>query len=292
MFCKRLKKEFPQGTFIPTRARVMAILQLCLAFTVLIWQASTPFMGELFDLKSKLLVYQYVMGTKNSSYSELFAHLPEKKKNEIFRNYQNLQLHYERPLTAKLLSSLEKILFGFSPLKFLWVIFSILIPILLLKKVEGAASAVWLIPLATLFFIGNNRWHGLPSSPSEESALFPSEELIITHYLKHPLSPNIIEQEQQLKQGWEHYLIKEWAQEIPSSNEAEFNLQKSKGDFAFNLARLKFLKPEPSKKVSSRETQEPYAILALYLFWNFYFALAVNLAMRQQVDKDACHISY
>jgi hypothetical protein len=292
MFCKRIKKEFPQEAFISTPARVMAILQLCLAFTVLAWQAGYPFMGELFHLKSKLLVYQYVMGTKNSSYAELFDRLPDEKKNEILGDYQTLQSQYGRPLTAKLLNSIERVFFGFSPFKLMWVIFSIILPILLLKKVEGASSAVWLIPLTTLFFIVDNRWYGVSSPSSKESVLFPSEEFIATHYLKHPLSQSVLEQKQQLKEGWELYLIEEWAREAPSLNETEFERQKAKGDFAFNLARLKYLKLEASKEIKSKKIRESYYILALYLFWNLSFALVVRSAMQQQIDKDACKIPH
>ena len=62
MFRKRTKKIYPPGTFIPTPARVCAIIQLCVAFTVLIWNMATPFAGELFNVKSKMILYHDVMG--------------------------------------------------------------------------------------------------------------------------------------------------------------------------------------------------------------------------------------
>ena len=64
---RRRKKTFPPGTFIPTPQRLMAIAQLCIAFSLLLWYAMQPFMGEYFDLRSRMLLYEYAMGTSPSS---------------------------------------------------------------------------------------------------------------------------------------------------------------------------------------------------------------------------------
>lgn len=274
MFCKTVRREFPPGTFISTPARVMAILQLCLAFSLMAWQAGYPFMGELFDIKSKLLVYDYVMGAKDPAFAKLFAELPESKKNEVLSSYQDLKAHLGRPFFDKALDSIKSLFFKNSPFKLLWLFFSIVIPIVLLKKVEGATAAVWLLPVVTLCFIVQNRWYGSPPTSTKDSLLFPTEAVIVNEYLRHPLSPELSQQEQELRQGWELYLIKEWAKEEPSADSATFQNQKKKGDFAFNLARLPYLKIEKTQRFDIQ--QEPYPILALYLFWNLSLALLLS----------------
>ena len=158
MFRKRVRKEFPPGTFISTPARVMAILQLCVAFTLIAWHAGEPFLGDLFNIKSKLVVYQFVLGIKNEANAERFARLPAIQRQQIERNYNTLQKQYNLPFWDKLKRSFEIIFFGIPSFELAWILLSIIIPILLLKKVEGAVQAVWLLPLATLFFTIDNRW--------------------------------------------------------------------------------------------------------------------------------------
>ena len=63
MSCYVLRKTFPPGTFIPTSQRLMAIGQLCLVFSLMLWYMIQPFMGEYFALRSRMLLYEYVMGT-------------------------------------------------------------------------------------------------------------------------------------------------------------------------------------------------------------------------------------
>ena len=279
MFCKRTRKDLPEDTFIAKPARIMAILQLCLVFTVMAWHAGFPFMGELFSLKSKLSVYQHVMGVLNPSYVKRFDALPTEKKDEILKNYQSLQAQYHRPFAMKVWQGLERLFFGFSSFKFLWVVFSLIIPILLLKKVEGAVAAIWLLPVVTFVFIIHNRWYGEPAGISKETLLFPTEEYLVANYLQHPLSANLREQEQQLKHSWDLYLIQEWAKESPSKDPAIFNEQQEKGDFAFNVKRLDYLKPETANDINSENYQASYYLLGLYLFWNLSFALVVGSAL-------------
>ncbi len=285
MFRKRIRKEVPEETFISKPARVMAILQLCLVFTVMIWHAGYPFLGELFDIKSTLSVYQHVMGIHNPSHGERFEALPAEKKNEILTDYEAIQAQYHRPFITKLFEGCKRLLFGFSPFKFLWVLFSIIIPILLLKKVDGAATAIWLLPLVTLVFIIHNRWYAEPASPSRDTRHFPTEEYLVTHYLSGPLSSGLKEQETQLRRAWELYLIHEWAKETPSSDSEVFDRQKEQGDFAFHLKRLEYLKPQEIRPLTQDNYQESYYILGLYLFWNLSFALVVSSAMQTSYYK-------
>ena len=58
----RSRKTFPPGTFIPTSQRLMAIGQLCIAFSLMIWYLTQPFMGEYFALRSRMLYMNMYMG--------------------------------------------------------------------------------------------------------------------------------------------------------------------------------------------------------------------------------------
>ncbi len=261
MFRKRVRKNFPPGTFIPTPARVAAILQLCIAFTLLSWQATLPFMGDLFATKSQMLVYKHLMGA-----SQQFATLPEKQRTQILSDYDQLQKQLETPFLAKVKKGLQG-LYQLPLLEKGWILLALLTPILLLKKVEGAEPLVWLLPLLTLAYAVDNRLQGAPPALTAEQRLFPSEELILNDYLKEPLKPSLAEQHEQLKRGWELYLVQNWG-----------------GDFAFTLARLEALKNEPS---APKKKQESLAFLALYLFWNLSFALIVQRSLKKQVDAYA-----
>jgi hypothetical protein len=271
MFCKRVKKEYPSETFISTPARVMAILQLCLAFTILAWHAGYPFAGELYATKTKLLVYQHVIGIKNTQNAERFEQLPVDRRQQIMHDYEALLKWTDRPFIEKLKKSLAVIFFETPLTENAWILLSILIPILLLKRVEGSVQAVWLLPLAMLFFTLDNRWNGKDIPYSDDAALFPSEEVLVNKYLEQPLSSNILEQHAQLSSGWEIYLIQEWAHESPSVDKNLFQIQKEQGDFSFNLARLNYIKPT----LKEGQSKHSYYFLGLSLFWNLSFAMIV-----------------
>lgn len=291
MFCKRTKKEHPPETFITTPARVMAILQLCLAFTIIAWHAGKPFAGDLYAAKSKLVIYQHVIGTKNPQHAARFEQLPKPEQEQILNDYAALLNQIDQPYVDKLKKSFAHLFFETPMTEMGWLALSIVIPILLLKRVEGSVQAVWLLPLAMLCLTIDNRWHGTPPPRQADEHVFPSEDYIIQHYLKQPLSRNIIEQHTQLSQGWESYLIHEWAHEEPSQDLEVYQQQKVKGDFAFQLARLEFVKPATTQKAG--QIKQSYYFLGLGLFWHLSFAMVVwSLLSKKQEHSDACKISH
>ena len=290
MFCRRKRKEVPPDIFITTPARIMAILQLCLAFTIIAWHAGTPFAGDLYEAKSKLAIYQHVMGTKNPNYAHQFDQLPKDQKNAILQNYENLLVQSGLPYVEKLKKSIAKLILEMPVTEMSWLMLSIAVPILLLKKVEGAIQAVWLLPLAILIFAIDNRWHGAPPQIRADEHLFPKEKYIIQNYIKEPLSQNIFEQHSQLSKGWESYLIHEWANEEASSNKEVYQNQLEKGDFAFQLARLVWIKPAAAH--SQSQIKKSYYFLGLALFWNLSFAIVVwGLLFKKQECSNACKIA-
>jgi hypothetical protein len=288
MFRKTTKKIYPPGTFIPTPARLMAILQLCLAFSLLLWQASQPFMGDLFRTKSEMLIYQDVMGIppvygevtqRLNDNEQRFANLPRQLKSQIENRYLDLQSHLNTSFKEKI-SKLSSLFFKeLSPFELAWIFFSIVISILLLKKVEGASHAVWILPLLTLLFAIHNHSTGIKNKPV---SLFPSEELIVKNYLFENLDPAVSKQYAQLLKGWQQYLIIEWANEIPSSNKELFKSQAEKGEFYFNLAQIQQQQTFPEKTSNVISTW----VLCLYCFWNFMFAWIVSRTEIQHLKPE------
>lgn len=269
MFKKRVRKYIPPETFIPLPARVLAIIQLCLAFTILLWHLSQPFMGDLFTIKSKMLVYQHVMGKKIESHAHRFAQMEDGTKQKILAEYDQLQRQLDRSFWLKLSDSIYLLWYKIPRFELIWILLSIIIPILLLKRVEGSISAMWLLPIAVLLFAVDNRLNAIDRPISEEERLFPSEEEIVTEYLLEPLKPNIFEQEKQLREGWEQYLISIWA---PKSEAIDFKKQVEDGDFAFNIERIQRIQKDMKNKTAQKK-QLPLFLLGIFLFWNLSFVL-------------------
>ena len=262
MFRKRTKKFYPPGTFISTPARVAAILQLCLAFTIVLWYASQPFLGDLFAIRSKMVVYDYVMIQHRTQFNQL----PLSQQDRITEEYAALHHQLQTPFLEKLKHTFTDLL-GIPPFELAWLCLSIVVPIMLLKRLEGAVQAVWLLPLLAAAYAVDNRLHAIPLSPSAEEKLFPSEATLVAHYLQEPFSKNIFEQREQLKKSWETYLIDQWSGEIHTLEQ---------GEFAFHVARLEAMKTEKASR-----HQEGLILLAGYLFWNLSIALLAQAAVNQ-----------
>jgi len=280
MLRQRQKKSFPPGTFIPTPARICAIIQLCLAFSLFLWIASEPFIGEIFTLKSRLLFYQDVMGIAPHEHMEAKAAERLDRNAERFKNlskqrqmawYQAAQ-SIQKQLQAPPLEKIKKLLFLFttqtSPYELAWIVYSIAISIMLLKKTEGAAQAVWLLPFLTALYATDVRW--FPARGTEDDLkLFPTEQVLVDDYVQGALSKDILEQHTQLLEGWKRYLIINWAKETPSANPNIFDQQAEEGEFRFTLARFETDTPWVLKKGYSPPS---LWVLVLYFCWNIYFA--------------------
>ncbi len=298
MFSKRVRKSFPPGTFIPKPARVMAILQLCMAFTLLFGAAGYPFMGELFAHKSETLLYHVVMGNDLAAgkaddqrsrefrgrlerNAQRFAALADSQKAQLIRSYDLLQAKANSSFLEKLQRSLHIIAFELPALERAWILFSVIIAIMLLLRIEGAATAVWILPFIAALYGLDNHQHGSISRFNQGEALFPSEETIVNEYLKHPIQGNIAEQQERLKMGWRLYLIHEWAHQPPSNDPLFFAQQAEEGEFLFDLARLKEMQKHSFLKASPFQEKEPFGLLMIYLIWNIAFAWTAARSLAQ-----------
>ncbi len=276
MFRKRKKKIFPEGTFIPTMPRILSIIQLCLGFTALLFAASEPFMGEHFNFKSQILLHDYVMGKNNAAQAQLFDELPEEKKSSVVLSYKRLKEASNISFLNKLKNSFDIIFFKSSIFERSWILFAIIIPVLLLKKVEGATSAAWILPLIVTAYFISNEIKGKKIEVSEEIKLFPKEELLVDRYIKKNINAlSFKDQQKELLNAWELYLIEDFAYETPSTHSNEFQKQVLKGEFAFNLARIERL-PLP---FSSKEDlkKQPWFLMIIYLVWNSLFAALISI---------------
>jgi len=268
MFRKRIKRTFPDGTFIPFPARLCAILQLCIAFGMILWYASQPFMGELFEIQSQKLLLHYAIDQK-----ELFQQLPQLQQEELLSRLQFFQEQLQTPLSEKLVRS-GWTLIHLPLLKLTWIVLAILLSIFLLKKREGARQAIWLLPFLALAYGIDNRMYGSPLQPTAEELLFPSENYLRDRYLDEPWSSKLFEQKHQLEQAWNRYLQKEWGGP---------NQSLSQGLYAFNLARIH---AQPFSKANAifrqiPPVQESLPFLFLVIFWNLTFALACIIATKK-----------
>jgi len=269
-------KHFPPGTFIPSAARVVAILHLCIAFTVLIWNLSLPFMGEAYNNRAQSLAYHSVMGGNDSIESEQirekFQNLPLNTKQNVLNGFHQLQTRESKGFFEKLLFSISIILFRLPPFEMAWLCLSFIIPIMLLKQVPSGRIASLLLPLVTLIYCADNMYFGKSPVLSRSDQLYPSENYLIEKYVEGPLSDKIMTQHAQLKNAWHLYLVNEWAS--PQSG-SHFEQLLEDGKFSFNLARVQLMNPPALNRLSLTQEKEPFLYYILYLFWNALFSYTV-----------------
>ncbi|MBA3722709.1 MAG: hypothetical protein H0W88_09960 [Parachlamydiaceae bacterium] len=289
----RKKKEFPVGTFIPFPKRLLAILQLCIAFSIILSYASQPFMGEYFSLKSDMLLYEYVTGNstllkspeqkdKLARNANRFALLPEHQLGHINRNYQKLYDYSTRPFLSKITDGLRALVSYVPSFEQAWIIFSVLIAVFLLLKIEGAARAAWLLPIIVLAYGIDNRLNGNDNKITPDVAMIPTEDVIVKDFLKEPLNSGLEEQHTQLKKGWEKYLATTWNSENKLENKSWDQLVEE-GEFNFNLARLEKRPLNiPTNWIQLFNEKKSYFILIIFFLWNLYFAWMVNRSVKDK----------
>lgn len=274
MFRKLPKNRlFPPGTFIATPVRIMAILQLCIALTVLLANLGSPFLQELFDIKEKELLFEAV---QNSPY---YSTLDEAEKGGVERAHSALMDKKRRPLLRKSGDSIRRLFVHMPPFKLAWLILSLIVPVMLLKKREGAKQALWLLPLVTLCYTLDNQIFYKNPPASREEALFPTEAALVKSYLKNALPPSLEEQKSALKRAFELYLIDNWSRDNrPKAEAPSGGIERA--SLAFNIARIE-------AKIADEINSPPYEwrqhpiLLAIYLLWNLTLALSATLFLKE-----------
>lgn len=265
----RRKKVYPPGTFIPFPQRFLAIIQLCLGFSFILWYGFQPFMGEYFALKTQMLPYEFVMGTsdllkgpegkeKLERNRARFELLDSKKKSELLNGYKRLHDYSTRPFHVKIWDGIRAS-GAVPPFVWAWIILSIVLPIMLLLKFNGARLAVWLLPLVAICGVVDQR-----DDVSKDQNFYPTEDVIVKEYVGEPLKDSIEEQRKQLEKGWRSYLAKNWSD---SQNVEE-------GEFYFTLASLEKMVLEiPTNWKKMFSSRSGFLLSLIFILWNVAFAL-------------------
>jgi len=216
-------------SYIPTSARVIIIIQLCIAFGLITWRLIAPLGLEHVQKKSeKNLVSSAVQ-------SPLFTEIPEGTQQSILTFYKKLDNTPSLSFIGKVKQSLSSLFTETNFFLQIWCYITLIAGFLILFRIQGGISIQFLSFFLSLFFL----FSGGASRP--EDPLFPSENEVITQYLGHPLSRGWQTQRKELSYAWNRYLITLWAKETPSKNQKVFNIQIEKGLFFFNLERVKYL---------------------------------------------------
>jgi hypothetical protein len=247
----------------------------------MIWYLAQPFMGEYFALRSRMLLYEYVMGTsdilkgrigheaKMQRQEQNFLKLQAAEQQRLKNDYRELQIYAKRPALKKIEDGLYRLTHHIPPFEQAWIFFSVTIAILILLKIEGAKQAAWILPLIVVAYAIDNQLTGTYPSTSPDDVLFPAEEFIIQKYLDQPLASAPLEQKKQLETGWKNYLIDNWSSEL-RTNEKE---QLENAEYRFTLARLNLLHNQSRSEWLHifHEKLGPLS-LVFYLSWNILFA--------------------
>lgn len=253
--------------------RIMAILQLCIVFTLATSLAAYPFLGEMYDIKKSKLLLEFLMGKNHPANNTRFSQLSDKQQNQIEQQYTTLTENSQKPFTQKLLRSIKILLFALPPFERAWILLGTIIPILLLLRRDGAQHAAWLLPLIAAAYCTDNIRNSPVTNTHLQDPLFPTEQYLVDNYLDAPLSDKVSEQYTQLDHAWHLYLAKEWAKPQPHLNGPSLDEQTDNGLYAFQLARLKAQNTQPQTSDTLRFRQrQPIWILVLYVLWNLLFA--------------------
>lgn len=247
--------------------KVVVIIHLCIAFTLLSWLLLRPTLLQHAMQKADLSLYSKIVADE-----ELFRTLPEADQEKIRADYANCLTKKTKPPLP-----LHR-----SPLTLGWAALSVVIGVCLLLRITGSQIMAFSLPVIVLCF----SYFSLFSPPAAfEDGFFPGEEEVLS-YLESP--PTLKERKEALKLGWELYLIDKWAGEVPHSDPQIRATQFERGAFAFHVRRL--LQGNPSVEVFAMLHNRPPSVVMLlaYLGWNLFFAIFVNRKGAYKLREFAC----
>lgn len=233
--------------------KTLIILQIALSLSLFLLTLSEPFMGKNYEARDHLFLAKTIRGDKSllayvtedkmdkeraslERYSKLYEQLTTAKKEQITQFQEKAEAILKRSYFQQLEEAVQKVA-NLPPLVLGWMVLSFVLGILLLKRVPGAASACWLLPLIALAYL----FIGVKNDTKPEKSLYPSEELLL-HY-------NDLATPEKFQEAFHEYLTDTYGEEA---------------EFAFNLARLNAIQ---------RESTPPFL---LYFAWNLLFAYTIN----------------
>lgn len=264
-FCQRNNNPTsPLTDEIPKRIRIFCIIQLCIAFSVLLWILCSPFTESLYESKKTLSTIRWLVDDQ----SEYFDQTAPEVKNQIFKLEAAASRSMQESFLNKSKQSIENLFLGIPISKLLWLLLALLLPILVLKQVDGARELFWLFPVLAVFYALQN----FPATAPEP--IYPSESYLENRYLESPITGSIEQQKNLLEQAWKKFIVTEWSKESVSASDEEKFVN---GLYHFILNKTLQESSGPSKP-------GPWT-LACYFIWNLTAALVVGV-----LRKDACHL--
>jgi hypothetical protein len=229
-------------------------------------------MGKLFEVKSRTLIHEHVMRSPHFENS--------KDKDWVIQEYETFKRHNQPTFIAQTLESFYLLFFEIPLFEKMWIVFSVILTIMALKKREGIQQAIWILPLITMAYSIDNQKYGTSQVESADRKLFPSEKELLERYIKEPIQENILSQHRQLRVGWEYYLSEDWVKEKPSTDRNIYKEQVQRADLEFSLARLRLI---PLHMPHFRENfykKQSIGFLVIYMIWNLLVAWQVSRKMR------------
>lgn len=256
-FCQKTTlKENDSQNDIPKSARIVCIIQLCLAFTVLLWVLGTPFTDELYRNKKTVTAIEWLT-IENSEYYDT---VPAEKKSELQSIYKQAHNGLQDSFRNKLVKSVEELFLQTPITKQLWLLLALILPFLVMKQIEGSREVFWVFPFLALLYA----WQVAPLKNPE--TLYPTESYLEQHYLSAPIKGSMAQQKEQLDAGWQSYIATEWSKADENSSQTE-KFANGLYHFIYESTILEWIQPPLKPGILT---------LASYLIWNLFAAYLIN----------------
>lgn len=252
-----LKFKYQRNTSnsVSTATKIVIYSHLGIALLCLLWLMFQPALQQSLIDQSALELYETILKDPLSSSTDI---------SDLSLGYQQLKhqpsINLMQNATA---TSLWQKLFSIHVIVWMWALLSVLLSILLLLRFDDVKQALWLLPL----LIGLFAVLIIQKQPSAPNKIFPSKaELIL--YAQNDLEKN-----------WQHHLICKWARELPSTDPKIYLDQFKKGQFFFNVARLRQWQEGNASAeglIIPNFIPPSWIELSVYFIWNVFVAIFIN----------------
>lgn len=272
--------------------RVLIILHLCLAFSILLYLIGFPFLGAHFSLRSDLLVVESALGKSTllqkidpakadlSLQSLSYKRDYLKELNEIDRKSlldAEALIHEQMGYSAgERLGTLQRF-FASIPLSlWAWIFLSVFFSVKMLKELPLPPLRIWILPLLAFIYCIENYERGRLSPL--ESLIPPEPTLALKVEGRNDHESWLQNEQSKVKEAWSRFLLSQYGK----SEDHPAAKREALAEMRFQMAWIK--KMNPNRFIL---LQERHALLTLllFLFWNLYFAFKTSRS-GQQVEKN------
>lgn len=285
-------RKSSSDTSIPRSTRIVVIIQISLVFWLAISACVKPFMTDYWANETVEHLLRVVMG--DATLLERIEDPPQTLIDRLERNRQRFEAMDEKQRRlllddyrareaepGKTMSQvggivLRILLRDLSPFLQAWMLFSFVVCILLLLRIEGSPQASVVLLVLVALYAWQNWQHGLEPEDAPDTHLIPTEELLVEQYLKAPLEGAPSEEQEQLRRGWHLYLVDHYLGEEPGSEEA-FSEQVERAEWLFLLERLDLWRAYTPPSVKEQLRVRHSALFLIFaLLWHVFFVYWVT----------------